>query len=120
MITLFFVLIGLHAIADYPLQGDFLSRLKDPVSPVAQAMGPGSWLHGLGNHVAIHGLFVGLATGSLLLGLLEAATHAVIDLSKVKGRISFHTDQALHWICKAAWAYAAIEILHTRSPLIAG
>lgn len=117
-LALFATLLGLHALADYPLQGDFLSKLKDPRSPIAQAMGRGSWIHGLVAHSAIHGLFVGLATGSLVLGLLEVILHAAIDLSKVRGAIGYHLDQVLHVVCKLAWACLALDYLHTQSPLI--
>lgn len=94
-----FALLAAHAVADYPLQGDFLSRAKNRFAPV-----PGvPWWQGLGAHALIHGGAVYLITGSLWLGLAEMAVHAVIDDTKCAGRISFNTDQALHVACKCMW-----------------
>jgi hypothetical protein len=55
--TLEFMVIALlagHALADYPLQGDFLSKAKNRAAPI-----PGvPYWQALGAHVAIHGAFV--------------------------------------------------------------
>lgn len=54
------MLVG-HAIADYPLQGDFLAKAKNRRAPM-----PGvPWYQALGAHAIIHGGFVGIITGSL-------------------------------------------------------
>lgn len=90
----FALLIAGHFVADYPLQGDFLAHAK--------AQGPLRVWHLFG-HSAIHGGAVLLATGSLLLCVLEALAHMLIDENKVHGRISFAMDQALHLICKFVW-----------------
>jgi hypothetical protein len=88
-----------HALADYPLQGDFLARAKNRANPI-----PGvPWYHGLLPHAAIHAGMVGLITGSLALGLAESVAHCIIDDSKCMGRISYNLDQALHVICKVVW-----------------
>ena len=111
-----------HALADYPLQGDFLARAKNHTAPI-----PGvPWGHGLFWHAVIHGGTVGLVTGSLLLGALETTVHMLIDHAKCAGwfnryygavlwgeRIhaptpqdlarAFHVDQGLHVLCKLAW-----------------
>ena len=71
-LDLLFVLIGFHFLADYPLQGPYLSALKNGRGDDARWLGPHPWIHGLVSHSAIHGLFVGLATGSLALGGLMA------------------------------------------------
>lgn len=95
-----------HALADYPLQGDFLSRAKNRTAPI-----PGvPWYHALGAHVAIHGGAVALITGIWWLGLAEALVHAVTDDAKCRGRISFNTDQAIHVACKVAWVAIAWSI----------
>lgn len=99
MIALFCLLLVGHAIADYPLQGDFLAKAKNRANPI-----PGvPWFHGLLPHAAIHGGSVGIITGSVTLGLAEFVVHCIIDDAKCMGRISYNTDQALHVACKVAW-----------------
>ncbi|MCA0276234.1 MAG: DUF3307 domain-containing protein [Proteobacteria bacterium] len=99
LLTLFALLIVGHALADYPLQGDFLAKAKSRVNPI-----PGvPWYHGLLAHAAIHGGFVGVITGSLTLGIAEFIAHCLIDDAKCMGRISYNQDQALHVACKVLW-----------------
>jgi len=95
------LLIGAHFLADYPLQGDFLARGKNRTAPI-----PGiPFWHPLAAHSAIHGLFVGLITGSLILAIAETAVHAVTDDAKCKGLIGYNTDQAIHIGCKVVWVF---------------
>lgn len=90
-----------HALADYPLQGDFLARAKNRTAPI-----PGiPWQQGLAWHAVIHGGAVGLITGSVWLGVAEAIAHAIIDDAKCRGRIGFNTDQGLHVALKALWVF---------------
>ncbi len=101
------LLVGGHALADYPLQGDFLAKAKNRTAPI-----PGvPWLQALGAHAAIHGLFVAAVTGIWWLFLLEAAAHFAIDDAKCRGALSFNQDQALHIACKAAWLLIAIVVM---------
>ena len=109
-ISLFALLIVGHSLADFPQQGDYLAKLKDRFAPL-----PGQgWYHGLLNHAAIHGGFVGaivgLMTGSqttgLVLGLTEFVAHCVIDDTKCRGRLSYDQDQMLHVMCKVVWVAA--------------
>lgn len=89
-----------HALADYPLQGDFLARAKNRASPI-----PGvPWWQALGAHAIIHGGFVAIVTRSPALGVAESLVHAITDDLKCRGKISFNQDQAIHAVCKAAWA----------------
>jgi hypothetical protein len=113
------VLLGLHALADYPLQGAYLSSLKYPGSPDAKWLGRGAWKQGLVAHSQIHGLFVGIATGSLWLGLAETVAHGAIDYAKSRRWINSVQDQGLHYLCKAIWAALAVYVLRTSCPLIA-
>ena len=93
------LLVAGHAIADYPLQGDFLAKAKNRANPI-----PGvPWYHGLLAHAAIHGGFVGIITGSAILGLAEFGVHCLIDDLKCMGRISYDVDQMLHILCKVVW-----------------
>lgn len=97
-------LVGAHALADYPLQGDFLSRAKNRTAPI-----PGvPWGQAMAAHSAIHGAFVSLLTGIWWLGGLEAAAHWLTDDAKCRGRISYNHDQAIHLLAKAAWWCVAV------------
>jgi hypothetical protein len=97
--TLFLLICG-HAVADYPLQGDFLARGKNHKAPL-----PGvPWWICLIAHALIHGGTVMLITENLWLGLAETGVHIVIDFLKCDGRFGFVTDQSLHVGCKVAWA----------------
>lgn len=98
-LEMFGLLVVGHALADYPLQGDFLSRAKNRTAPI-----PGvPWYQALGAHAVIHGGVVGALTGLWWLGVAEALIHAVTDDAKCRGKIGFNTDQAIHIACKAAW-----------------
>lgn len=102
----FGLLIAAHALADYPLQGDFLARAKSRAAPVAGV----PWWQALGAHAAIHGGFVGLITGLWWLGVAEAAVHALTDDAKCRGRITFNQDQAIHVACKLAWVAVTMGV----------
>lgn len=89
-----------HALADYPLQGDFLSKAKNRAAPI-----PGvPWYQALGAHAIIHGGLVALITGKASLGIAEAAIHAITDDLKCRGKLTFNQDQAIHLGCKVLWA----------------
>ena len=95
----FWMLVG-HAVADYPLQGDFLAKAKNRMAPI-----PGiSWKIALGAHAMIHAGAVVLITRSYLLGLVELVLHIVIDDAKCRGITTFTEDQALHVVCKVFYA----------------
>lgn len=105
-ITLLAALVAAHALCDYPLQGDFLAKAKNHLTPI-----PGvPWYQALGAHAAIQGAAVGLLTGVPALGLAEALAHARIDYLKCDGRIDFNADQSLHIACKFLWAAAVMVI----------
>lgn len=102
MIETLALLIFAHALADYPLQGDFLSKSKDHTAPI-----PGvPWYQALAAHSAIHAGFVGIITGSLWIGVAEFVAHCLTDYAKCSGRLSFNQDQAIHILCKIVWAFA--------------
>ena len=100
------ILIGLHALADYPLQGDFLAKAKNHLNPI-----PGvPFYQALAAHGAIHGAAVGVFLQSPLLGACEFVAHCAIDYLKCANRISFNVDQALHVACKVIWLAIAIGV----------
>lgn len=102
-LELFALLLVAHALADYPLQGDFLAKAKNRTAPI-----PGvPWWQALSAHALIHAGFVGVLTGHLWLGVAEFIAHWLADDAKCRGRIGFNTDQAIHVACKALWALIA-------------
>ena len=99
----FLAMVAAHALADYPLQGDFLSKAKNRAAPI-----PGvPWYQALGAHAIIHGGAVALITGKPALGIAETVVHAITDDLKCNGRLSFNQDQAIHLACKVLWAFLA-------------
>ena len=99
-----FTLIGWHFIADFPLQGSYLSSVK--------CLKDGKdWPLYMLAHCWIQGLGVYLLTGSLILGVLEIVVHFFIDVMKCKGRLNIWDDQIAHIICKIVWCYMMPWIL---------
>lgn len=101
--ALFFALCIGHALADYPLQGDFLAKGKNRFQPL-----PGvPWYWCLAAHAAIHAGFVWLLTGYAELAAMEFIAHCLIDDSKCEGTFGFDADQILHILCKVGWVLLA-------------
>lgn len=97
--TIAALLVFVHCLADYPLQGDFLAKAKNHRVPI-----PGvPWLTALLSHAAIHAGGVLLVTGSLWFAAAEFIGHSIIDYTKCSGRIGFNADQALHLAMKAGY-----------------
>lgn len=103
-LTLLFLLIVVHMVADYPLQGPFLSEAKNRNTAVGKLF----WPHALAAHSLIHAGGVFLLTQSLWLALAEAVIHAATDWLKCENRISINVDQAIHIGCKVLWAALSI------------
>lgn len=106
--VLFALCIG-HAVADFPLQGEylatgknrrFLMRLQDPARPVH------IWVVCMSAHCLIHAGAVWLITGSASLAFIEFIVHWAIDVAKCEGKTTFNQDQLLHVLCKAGYAAA--------------
>lgn len=102
--TMLFLLIGAHALADYPLQGDFLAQAKNRNTAIGKLF----WPHALFAHSMIHGSAVLLITGSMLAACLEVLIHAGTDWLKCEGTISLNVDQAIHIACKILWVAIAV------------
>ena len=98
-------LLAAHALADYPLQGDFLSKAKNRFAPIIGV----PWYQAMGAHAMIQAGFVGVITGSVGLAVAEFIAHFTTDHLKCANRISFNTDQAIHIACKVAWAFIAVN-----------
>ena len=99
MEILWWLLVG-HAVADYPLQGDFLAKGKNHRAPL-----PGiPWWQCLTAHALIHSGAVLLIGHNLPLAIAEFVCHWSIDWAKSEGAFGFNVDQALHVGCKLLWA----------------
>ncbi len=108
---MFFALMIGHAVADFPLQGEYLAigknrryltRLKDPSRP------PEIWIYCMGAHCLVHAGAVWIITGSSVLAAIELVLHWLLDQAKCEGRTSFGMDQWGHAACKAAYAAAGV------------
>lgn len=100
------MLLSGHALADYPLQGDFLAKAKNRSAPI-----PGvPWWQALSAHSLIHGGVVALITGLWWLGCAEILIHWLTDDAKCRGKLSFNQDQAIHIACKIAWWLIALAV----------
>ena len=95
-VGLFFALLVVHALADFPLQGSYLAKQKSRES----ADGTAEWVVALAAHALIHAGAVWLITGSKLLFVAEFILHALIDTGAGKKRLSMWLDQSLHVLCK--------------------
>lgn len=101
----FWLLVG-HALADFPLQGDFLARGKDHTTEFGR-----QWWHiALPAHAMIHAGAVALVTHSTSLGMVELFAHSFIDYLKCSNRITIERDQICHILCKIGY----VVFLYTR------
>lgn len=110
-IVLLFALCFAHCLADYPLQGPFLSEAKNRNTAVGKIF----WPHALSAHAIIHGGFVLLLTGYVWLGVAETLIHALTDWLKCENKISMRTDQLVHYGCKLLWVAV---VVHSHSEVI--
>jgi hypothetical protein len=106
-IDILILLILGHFVADYPLQGDFLSKAKNRYNPIP---GIPAW-QALSAHSFIHSGFVYLITGSIYLLFVEFVIHWLTDDQKCKGNLTFNQDQAIHIITKVFIAIVYVGII---------
>ena len=99
-LQIFFSLLIAHALFDYPLQGDFLSRNKNRHYKDENNNVKGLWIHCLTSHSILHAGSVWLITGSFIIGIMEFVLHWIIDFLKCEGITNFHSDQFLHVLCR--------------------
>ncbi|MGA9771679.1 MAG: DUF3307 domain-containing protein [Blastocatellia bacterium] len=104
IVAMFLKLLFGHCLADYPLQGDFLSKAKNHRQPITGV----PWFQALFAHAVIQGGTVGFITGSVICGCVEFVLHSLIDYLKSDGRLSFNQDQAAHIACKFIYACCLI------------
>lgn len=100
------LLVG-HALADYPLQTDFMAKGKNWKTPV-----PGvPWYYIMAAHCLVHAGCVALITHSAILACAEFVLHFFLDCAKCDGVTNIHLDQAGHIVCKLGWAYAVLTFV---------
>jgi hypothetical protein len=97
--AVFFAFAIMHALADFPLQGDYIAKQKS--RPQADSFS--IWVIALSAHCVIHAGGVWLVSGSLAFGIAELGAHAVIDGFKGERKIGIVADQVLHLACKAVY-----------------
>lgn len=100
--SLLFALLIAHAVADYPLQGEYLAKAKIP----SKQNGYADWVIPLTAHSLIHAGAVWLLTQCIWLGIIELILHWVIDLIKGINRITLMQDQLLHVCCKILYVFS--------------
>lgn len=98
-LALFFAFAISHALADFPLQGDYLARTKQR----RQASSVSEWLIALTAHSLIHAGGVWLISGSVVIAAAELVLHWLIDLGKGEGLYGYVADQGLHLACKVVF-----------------
>jgi hypothetical protein len=103
MASLFLTLVWAHLLLDYALQGDFMSKAKNEMAPIAGV----PWVTVMWSHAFLQAGPVAFLTGSFTIGFCEFVAHTTIDRFKCNGWIGFNTDQALHIACKIAWVALA-------------
>jgi hypothetical protein len=87
---------------DFPLQGDAVAINKNRHSKTElQKHIP--WYMWLTAHAFSHGFAVALITHNLFLGLMEVASHWIIDFFKCEKLFNIKADQALHILFKALY-----------------
>ena len=106
VVYLFLLLMWGHWIADFPLQGPYLSEAKNPDGDLGKH---GVWKHAMSAHCGIQAGFVLLFTGSIHCALLEFVVHFWIDYCKCKKWISYNTDQTMHVIAKIIYVIAVFS-----------
>ena len=105
-ILMFIALMGAHEVCDFPLQGEFLSKAKNPFTAI-----PGiHWTQAMRSHATIHGAAVALITGIWWMGILELAIHFATDTLKCHKEIDYNTDQMIHIGCKVLWFFIAVYV----------
>ena len=98
-LALFAALVVVHALADFPLQTEYLARQKSR----RRADSRGDWVVALSAHCVIHAGGVWLVSGSLAVAAAEFILHCLIDIGKGEEKFGIVTDQSLHLCCKLAY-----------------
>jgi len=104
-LALFAAFVVMHALADFPLQGDYLASQKSR----RHADSRSDWIVALSAHCAIHAGGVWLVSGSLAFAAAEFLLHGLIDLGKGEAKFGIGIDQSLHLCCKLAYVLLLVN-----------
>lgn len=109
VLLLFFAMAIGHVFGDYPLQGSFLAMGKNRNLDASVLFGGSKapkdlWVHTLTAHCMVHSGIVWMITGSGLLALIELVLHWITDFIRCDKKISYNTDQFIHFACKLLYA----------------
>ena len=104
-LALFAAFVVMHALADFPLQGDYLARQKSRRLADSRS----DWLTALTAHCVIHAGGVWLVSGSLAFAAVELGLHGLIDLGRSEDKFGIVADQFLHLICKLAYTLLLVK-----------
>jgi hypothetical protein len=109
-VTLLFLFIIGHAVADYPLQIDSMARGKNRNRPLDFSKIPEGqkpvkhvWVYWLSAHSLTHAGAVFIISQNIYLAFAEFIFHWIIDFLKCENYTTIDQDQALHILCKIAW-----------------
>lgn len=106
---LFLMLLLVHFVADYPLQGDVVARGKNKyLDPALYGV---RWWYWMSGHAATHALGVYVLTKNAWLAVLEFVVHFAVDHGKCAKKYGLDTDQALHIITKFVIALLYVYIV---------
>ncbi|QIG70512.1 membrane protein [Rhizobium phage RHph_N38] len=103
----------MHFLFDYPLQGDFLGTQKVPSFQPRYI----PWYHANFAHAVLHGIPVGIVTGSYTLAISEVLIHFWIDYMKSMKAFGIHLDQFFHILFKGLWVFVAYAAFTTKHSL---
>lgn len=92
IVTTFIMLMCVHFLCDYPLQGEYLAKTKNRTLSENKEL----WYHSLTAHASIHAFGVLLVTASWPCFVIELVTHWIIDDAKCRGKLTYHQDQIAH------------------------
>ncbi len=117
-LSILFLFLVVHALMDFPLQGDTVATNKNKHANTGlQKYVP--WYYWLLAHSLSHGgaifcavvfLFPKYIIVGTILGIAETIAHYIIDYFKCEGSYDIHTDQLLHFYCKILWAIALFGV----------
>ena len=107
-----FILLFLHALADFTFQTDIMAKLKNRGNDLKRKQqwleDPNSipipsgqkyqltWYYWLTAHALIQGGLIGLVFGNWYLAVIEFIVHWLIDFLKTNGYTNIHQDQGMH------------------------
>lgn len=106
---IFFLLLGSHALFDFPLQGETVAINKNRNSKT-HLQKEVDWFYWMSAHALTHGLGVALITQSMWLGIAETVSHFAIDYGKCEKMYGIHADQFLHVLCKVLWVVCLVSL----------